>query len=108
MEFQVRGFRGSGFLERGLGIRGFAVLGVVFRVFEFRIGFGVSSFRVSGSGFWVWCVEVRVFRFGVSRFGVSGYGWRGGVFEVRGWGFILGLGGEGFRFRGYGFVVSQL
>ena len=51
VEFQVRGFRGSGCLERGLGIRGFAVLGVVFRVFEFRIRFGVSLFGVSGSGF---------------------------------------------------------
>ena len=78
MEFQVRGFRGSVILERGLEIRGFAVLGLGFRVFEFRIGFGVSPFRVSGSGFWVWCVEVRVFRFGVSRFGVSGFGlWLG-------------------------------
>ena len=93
VEFQVRGFRGSVILERGLEIRGFAVLGLGIRVFKFWIGFGVSPFRVLGSGFWVWCVEVRVFRFGVSRFGVSGYGWGVGVFEVRGWGFHIRVGG---------------
>ena len=83
VEFQVRGFRGSGCLERGLGIRGFAVLGLWFQVFEFRIGFGVSSFRVSGSGFSVWCFEFEfsslVFR-GLG-FGVSGYGWGGRRFR---------------------------
>ena len=93
VEFQVRGFRGSVILELGLEIRGFAVLGLGFQVFEFRIGFGVSPFRVSGSGFLVWRFEVRVFQFGVSRFGVSGYGWGVGVFEVRGWGFHIRVGG---------------
>ena len=79
VEFQVRGFRGSVILERGLEIRGFAVLGLGIRVFKFWIGFGVSPFRVPWSGFWVWCFEVRVFQFGVSRFGVCGFGlWLGG------------------------------
>ena len=86
---------GFGVFEvRGLGIRGFAVLGLGFRVFEFRIGFGFRRFEFRGRGF----------GFGVSRFVFSGlvfrglgfrvlgYGWGIGVFEVRAWGFHIRVG----------------
>ena len=78
-EFHVRGFRCSVFLERGFG-----VLGLGFRVFEFRIGFGFRRFEFRGRGF----------GFGVSRFVLSSLVFRGLGFGVSCYGW------SGRRFRG--------